>query len=121
MLNLHSITDESRMVGVFCEKVFLAQANGPEAELVVSGTELYATYQTPEGFPAIYDDALGLFCYARLAEGKFQSTGVPVTAPPPPGVERHATESDSVRMQKIAERTAQMERRGRASNQEQEK
>ena len=57
----------------------------------------------------------GLFCYARLVDGRFESTGIPVTQPPPVGVKRHATESDDVRKQKIQERTLQMERRSRAS------
>ena len=57
------------MVGVFGEKVLLGQANGPDVDLIVRGTELYATYETPDGYPAVYDDALGLFCYARVVDG----------------------------------------------------
>ena len=30
--------------------------------------------------------ALGLFCFARVVDGRLRSTGVPVTAQPPPGV-----------------------------------
>lgn len=100
-------------VGVFGEKASLGQANGPDVDLIVTGTELYATYETPDGFSAVYDDSLGLFCYARLVDGRFESTGIPVTAAPPPGVERHARESDKVRKKKIAARTRQMERRSR--------
>jgi hypothetical protein len=106
------------MVGMFGDKVSLGQANGPDVELVVRGTELYGTYETPEGFPAIHDDALGLFCYARLEEGRFVSTGVPVTQLPPVGVKRHAAESDEVRNQKIQERALQMEQRSRVSPRE---
>ena len=83
------------------------------SSLIVSGTELYATYETPDGFPAVYDDALGLFCYARVVDGRFVSTGIPVTRAAAAGVERHATESDEVRQRKIQERTLQMERRSR--------
>lgn len=101
------------MVGMFGQKVSLGQANGPDVELVVRGTELYASYETPDGFPAVYDDGLGLFCYAKLAEGRFESTGISVAGPPPPGVERHATESDNVRTGKIEERARQMEQRSR--------
>jgi hypothetical protein len=110
--------NERRMVGVFGEKVPLGQANGPDVDLVVKGTELYATYETPDGFPAVYDDSLGLFCYARVVDGGFESTGITVTSPPPPGVERHATESDEVRMRKIEERTLQMEQRSRTAPKE---
>jgi hypothetical protein len=106
------------MVGVFGEKVSLGQANGPDVELIVSGTELYATYNTPDGFPAVYDDRLGLFCYAKVVDGKFESTGVPVTSPPPAGVVRNATESDDVRMRKIQERSQQMELRSRQPKKE---
>jgi hypothetical protein len=106
------------MVGMFGEKVSLGQAKGPDVELIVSGTEFYSTYQTPDGFPAVYDDALGLFCFARVVGGKFESTRVPVTAPPPPGVERNARESDAVRQQKINERTSQMDRRARGTPKE---
>jgi hypothetical protein len=101
------------LTGVFGEKVSLGQANGPDVELVVRGTELYGTYETPDGYPAVYDDALGLFCYARVSDGSFLSTGVPVTSAPPPGVERHAKESDPVRMRKIEERTRKMDQRAR--------
>ena len=103
------------MVGVFGEKASLGQANGPDVDLIVTGTELYATYTTLDGFPAIYDDRLGLFCYARLNQGKFESTGIAVTSPRPPGVEQHVAESDEVRRQKIQERTHQMRRRSRGT------
>jgi len=102
-------------VGAFGERASLGQANGPDVELIVTGSELYATYETLDGFPVVYNDALGLFCYARLVEGKFESTDVPVSQPPPAGVERHARESDAVRQQKIAARTRQMERRSRGA------
>jgi hypothetical protein len=89
------------MSGVIRQTATLGQANGPDVELVVTGTKTYATYETPEGFPAVYDDSLGLFCYARVVRGAFQSTGIPVTASPPPGVVKHASESDEVRVSKI--------------------
>jgi hypothetical protein len=103
------------MVGMFGEKVSLAQAHGSDVDLIVQGTELYATYETPEGFPVVYDYGLGLFCYARLTSGKFESTGVGVTSPAPADIKRHVTESDEVRMQKIHERMLQMERHGSAT------
>lgn len=102
---------ENFMVGVFGEQVMLGQANGPDVSLVVRGTERYATYQTPDGFPVVYDDAAGLFCYARLVDGEFQSTGVATTMPPPDGTQRHATESDEVRTRKINQRAREMSQR----------
>jgi hypothetical protein len=99
------------MSGIVGKKVSLGQAKGGDVDLIVTGTELYATYETPDGYPAIYDAAAGLFCFARLVGGRFVSTGVPVTSAPPPGVERHARESDDVRSHKIAQRQSEMERR----------
>ncbi|MBN8468371.1 hypothetical protein JYJ95_17780 [Corallococcus exiguus] len=96
---------------VFGQKAFLGQANGPDVELIVSGTEHYATYETVEGFTAIYDDALGRFYYARVIEGRYESTGVPVTSPPPPGLPQHARESDEVRSEKIRQHQERMKQR----------
>jgi hypothetical protein len=97
--------------GIIGQRASLGQANGPDVDLVVSGTETYATYETLDGFPAIYDTKLGLFCYARVVDGRYVSTGVPVTAAPPDGVERHAKESDDVRAAKIHERRSKMNQR----------
>ena len=90
------------MSALFGERQSLGQANGPDVELLVWGDEWYATYETVSGHPAVYDDDLGLFCYAEVIQGEFRSTAVPVTGPPPAGVERHARESDSVRAAKAA-------------------
>jgi hypothetical protein len=102
--------------GIVDQKVSLGQANGPDVEIVVTGTEIYASYRTPAGYPTIYDERLGLFCFARLVDGEYQSTGVPVTATPPADVNRHDEESDAVRRRKIAERQAQMQRRSSFAN-----
>jgi hypothetical protein len=95
----------SNIVG---QKVDLGQENGPDVELVVTGTELYATYETPAGYPAIYDQKLGLFCYARVRAGAYESTGVAVSSAVPSDVQKHARESESVRAAKVAEREQQM-------------
>jgi hypothetical protein len=88
------------------EEVTLGQENGPDVRLVVYGDEFYARYETPDGYPAIYDEDRGLFCYAFLEDGRYASTGVPVTDPPPTGVERHAQESAAVRQEKSSARLA---------------
>lgn len=98
------------MSGVLKQRATLGQANGPDVELIVSGTELYATYETLDGFPAVYDPDKGLFCYARVTNGRFISTGVPVTDAPPTDVEPHVQESDAVRQRRIVERQREMER-----------
>ena len=92
------------MSGIIGQRVRLGQADGSEVELIVSGTRSYATYETPDGFPAIYDQTTGRFCYARVVSGRFESTGVPVNLPPPSNVEPHARESDEIRALKIRER-----------------
>ena len=89
----------------------LGQARGPDVELQVDGDEWYAAYHTPAGEPAVYDDERGLFCHARLVEGRFESTGVPVTEPAPADAAAlDARESPEVRQRKAAE-----SRRGRAA------
>ena len=98
------------MVGLDNQRVSLGQGDGSEVELIVTGTELYATYETTDGFPAVYDDGRQRFCYARVVDGRYESTGVAVTSPPPPGLSRHAKESDEVRAERIAERQTHMER-----------
>jgi hypothetical protein len=97
--------------GVVNQRARLGQENGPDVDLIVTGTELYATYETPDGFPAVYDTERGLFCYARVVDGRYQSTGVPVTNTPPGDVERHTKESDAVRQARIDERQRQMDQR----------
>ena len=99
------------MSGIINQKAVLGQENGPDVELMVSGTAVYATYETLEGFPAVYDTDKGLFCYARVTDGRYVSTGVPVTSAPPTDVERHLKESDAVRQSRIVEREREMERR----------
>lgn len=83
---------------------------------MVSGTVDYATYETLDGFPAVYDTDKGLFCYARVTNGRFFSTGVPVTNAPPTDIERHVQESDSVRQSRIVERQRERERRARGTS-----
>jgi hypothetical protein len=88
------------MTAVNNQKVWLGQANGPEVELIVSGNPLYATYKTPQGYAAIYDHQLGLYCYADLQEGSYVSTGISVGLPAPPGLSLQLMESGEVRARK---------------------
>jgi hypothetical protein len=64
----------------------MGQGKRPDEEPIVSGTGRYASCETIDGFPAIYDDFLKRFCYARLAGGAYESTGMPVTCPPLPDI-----------------------------------
>lgn len=101
------------MTGLSNQRVTLAQGDGSEVELVVTGTALYATYETLDGYPAVYDDDLESFCFALVVDGRYATTGIPVSAPPPPDAQRHAKESDVVRADRIAARQSHLERESR--------
>ncbi len=88
------------------EKVTIGQADGPDIDLVVHGDELYARYETPDGYPVIYDERCGLFCYALLRGGRFISSSVPASESPPPGARRHAAETDAIRQEKAEAKAA---------------
>lgn len=94
------------MPGVFGERVSIGQANGSDVELVVYGDEHYARYETPDGYSVVYDFEKGLFTYALLRDGRFESSGVPLSDPPPPGAQLHGQESAAVRLARAAERQA---------------
>ena len=90
------------MTAIHGETLSFGQRNGPDIQLVVFGDELYARYESPSGYSAVYDEDRGLFCYARLVDGAFVSSGAPVTEAPPPGALLHGHESDAVRQAKSA-------------------
>ena len=85
------------MTTIHGERLTFGQRDGSEVQLVVFGDELYARYETVDGYSAVYDDERGVFCYARLVDGAFVSSGEPVTAPPPAGAVLHGHEADAVR------------------------
>ena len=93
------------------QKLSLGQENGNEVELIVDGDNEYATYETLDGHSVVYDDPLGLFCYAQLTAGRFESTQVPVAEPPPPLCLCHGRESDQVRRQKVEQARLKREAR----------
>jgi M6 family metalloprotease-like protein len=92
------------MSGIFNEQLTFKQENGPDVRLVVKGDEHYAHYETVAGYTVIYDEAQGLFCYAETQNGRFVSTGLPMSEQPPPQLRRHITESEEVRQEKFAAR-----------------
>jgi M6 family metalloprotease-like protein len=92
------------MSAIFGEILTFPQENGPDVRLRVFGDEHYARYETEDGYTAIYDDALGLWCYAALPGNRLVSTGVSVDQPPPPGIVRHLQESAAVKRARIEER-----------------
>ncbi len=95
------------MTGIFGETFKFPQENGPEVRLVVNGDEYYARYETPDGYTVIYDPELGLYAYAlKDDDGKFVSSKIPLSEPPPAGISPHLEESDNVRAAKAAAKVA---------------
>lgn len=74
----------------------LVQENGPEIDLLVFGDEFYSRYETLNGYTAIHDGDLGLFCYATISQGEFVSTRTPISEEPPEGLPRHLQEAPRV-------------------------
>ena len=89
------------MSGIFGELLRFGQEKGPEVQLIVTGDERYARYETQEGYTAVYDPERGLFCYAILHEGRFVSSGVAISDAPPGGLRRHLKEDPEVRRRKV--------------------
>ncbi len=89
---------------IFGETLTFGQANGPDVRLVVFGDEFYARFENEDGYSMMYDTDLGLFCYAVLLEGRFVSSGVPMTQAPPPEVRRHLEEAETFRSRVLRER-----------------
>ena len=94
------------MSGIFNEQLTFKQENGPDVRLVVVGDEHYAQYETIDGFTVVYDVEKGLYCYAQTVNGRFVSTGISMSDPPPPQIRRHITESEAVRQEKFTLRHA---------------
>lgn len=84
------------MSAIFGEVLRLGQPDGEEIELRVFGDEHYARYETLRGYTVVYDDDKQRFCYARVTSGRFHSTGVEATNPPPAGLRAHMQERPAV-------------------------
>jgi M6 family metalloprotease-like protein len=94
------------MSAIFGEIVNTPQKNGPDIPLRVFGDEDYARLETIDGYTVVFDDGLGVYCYAVLRVNEFKSSGVPASEPPPAGVVRHLQESLKVRQSKAEARSA---------------
>jgi hypothetical protein len=88
------------MSAIFREMMTFPQEKGPEVKLVVNGDEFYSQYETEDGYSAIYDRDLGLFCYAFIKDGAFTSSGIPISQSPPKNLDRHLEEKDEIRKTK---------------------
>ena len=92
------------MSAIFGQTQTLSQQNGPDVKLVIQGDEFYARYETPEGYTVVYDEMLGLYCYASLLDGEFVSTGFSIAKPAPAGLPLHLKEDGAIRNSKFDER-----------------
>jgi M6 family metalloprotease-like protein len=102
------------MSAIFGETLTFTQDDGGPVRLVVFGDDLYSRYETPDGFTAVYDDALGGYCYADVADGRFVSTKQRVDADPPYGLDRHLHESMETRNRVVLDRHEAMIPEGEA-------
>ncbi len=82
------------MSGIYGEILTFPQESGPDIRLRVFGNHDYSRYETITGFTVVYDNALGMFCYARQSENRMISTDITVDQAPPPDIVRHLAESD---------------------------
>jgi len=85
-----------------------SQEKGPDVKLRVFGDEFYSRYENLEGYTAVYDIDLGLFCYAYLIKGELVSSGVDLGHPAPKEIWRHLKESETQRNAKFEARYDRM-------------
>jgi M6 family metalloprotease-like protein len=89
------------MSAIFGEKLIFGQHNGPDLELKVYGDEFYARYEALNGYTVVYDLDQGRYCYAVIEDGRFISSGTPVSKPVPYGIRRHLREHGAIRNEKF--------------------
>ena len=92
------------MSAIFGERLIFGQHKGPDIELRVFGDEFYARYETLQGYTVVYDLDLGRYCYAELENGRFVSSGAPISKPVPYGLRRRIKEAPTERNQKFKQR-----------------
>ena len=89
------------MSAIVGEILTFSQEKGPHVKLRVFGDEFYSRYENVDGYSVVYDDDLGLFCYAYLIKGEFVSSGVDLSKAAPEKIFRHLKESEEVRNAKF--------------------
>ncbi|MGE5671468.1 MAG: M6 family metalloprotease domain-containing protein, partial [Fibrobacterota bacterium] len=60
------------------------------------------------GYSVVYDSDLQQYCYALILDGRFISSGSPITKSPPAGIRKHLRESSRVRTDKFRNRFDRM-------------
>ena len=89
------------MSAIFGETLTFTQATGEPVRLVVFGDDMFARYETVDGFTVVYDEDLGRFCYANTTARGIASSGVPADEPPPRQLARHQHASRQLRNERV--------------------
>jgi M6 family metalloprotease-like protein len=97
------------MSAIFGETLRFSQRDGDDLPLVVQGDEMYARYETVDGYTVVYDEEVGAYCYAEIDGPHFRSSGRRADrATPPGGLPRHLHEGAEVRNGRVADRHRDM-------------
>ncbi len=86
------------------EVILADQATGDTLQLRVFGDEFYCRHETLDGYTVIYDTQQRCYCYVTLAEGRFISSGIPVSKSSPQNLRKHLKEDKEVRNEKFSQR-----------------
>ena len=89
------------MSAIFGETLTFTQATGEPIRLVVFGDDMFARYETVDGFTVVYDEDVGRFCYANTTARGIASSGVPADEPPPQRLARHQHASRQLRNERV--------------------
>jgi len=87
--------------------ITFTQPDGTRVEVIGSGDEFYAEFETAEGFTAVFDPALKAYCYAQLtAGGALISSGreIHLADPRALGLRKHLRMSGATRKKQVFER-----------------
>jgi len=83
------------------------QPDGTHIEVIGSGDEFYAKFETKDGFTVVFDPSLKAYCYAKqAANGQLESTGVQVhkSTGAAVGVQKHIRISSEARKAQVVAR-----------------
>lgn len=83
------------------------QPDGTRIEVIGSGDEFYAKFETKDGYTVVFDHTLKAYCYAKqAANGQLESTGVQVqkSTGEALGVQKHIRMSNDARKTQFVER-----------------
>ena len=89
------------MSAIFGETLSFTQAGGDPIQLVVFGDDMFARYETLDGYTVVYDEEIGRFCYAETTEHGMASSGTPADEPAPQRLARHHHAPPETRNEKV--------------------